>query len=429
MKKLSLFLIISLVTFVFIGCERREYIPAENPSYEYNVDDDLNDDIVIKEPAPEPKPEPEPEPEPTTIRIQFVGDILLHPRYTGSVETARIGPDEFYFKPFLRDVKDFIDGDLSIANLETPVDVMGNNQDLTTFPWFNVPFEILPALVYSGFDHLIFGNNHTVDRGFDGMIATIDNLESVGLQQTGAYPTMDARNTPTIIDVEGVQVGIIAYTDSLNGNDWMLTPEQNAYVVRRFRSHVLDDVPSMIESANWLREQGAEVVIMSLHWGAEYVNHPTETQRIIARQLVEGGVDIIMGNHAHVVQPVEWYYREDGSRGFIIYSLGNFLADQTRLNPPIEPTQFGKLVTVAITRSVDGVTTLDDVEILPTLTMRDWAGDTLRFRDDISVLPLIEGELPDFITNQSIRDWGRRAYNHVVGLVGEEFVTRRLNDQ
>ena len=424
MKKLFLLVTTVLLVSFLTGCHQNDYVPTQSEDYEAVVDVPETEYPFLPV-EPEEDLEPEPEPEAVTIRVQFVGDILLHPRYTGSVETARIGPNEFDFKPFLRDIMDFVDGDLSIANLETPVDVMGNNQDLTTFPWFNVPFEILPALVYSGFDHLIFGNNHTVDRGFEGMLATIENLESVGLRQSGAYPNSDARNVPTIIDVNGVQVGIIAYTDSLNGNDWKLTPEQNTYVVRRFRSHVLDDVPAMIESANWLRGQGAEVVIMSLHWGAEYVNHPTETQRMIARQLVEGGVDIIMGNHAHVVQPVEWYYRENGTRGFIIYSLGNFLADQTRLNPPIEPTQFGKLITVEITRTPDGVITLDEVDILPTLTMRDWVGDTLRFRDDISVLPVIEGELPDFITNQNIRDWGRRAYHHVVGLVGEEFVTRR----
>ena len=423
LKKFTLFIAL-LVVFVSSGCSSQEYEPISQPDYEVATGYEPAE-IIDENPEPELEPEIEPDPEPTTIRVQFVGDILLHPRYTGSVEVARIGPNEFYFKSFLRDIKPFIDGDLSIANLETPVDVMGGNQDLTTFPWFNVPFEILPALVYSGFDHLIFGNNHTVDRGFEGMIATIENLESVGLTQTGAYASRGDRDIPHIIDVNGVQVGIIAYTDSLNGNDWMLTSEQNAYVVRRFRSHVLDDVPSMIESATWLREQGAEVVIMSLHWGAEYVNEPTQTQRIIARQLVDGGVDIIMGNHAHVVQPVEWYYREDGSRGFIIYSLGNFLADQTRLNPPIEPTQFGKIVTVEIVRKPNGDIRLESVEVLPTLTMRDWAGDTLRFRDDISVLPVIEGELPVFITNQNIRNWGRRAYDHVVWLVGEEFVTRR----
>jgi len=383
-----------------------------------DADDDILDDDADEEPYPDGAVVEK------EIKIQFVGDILLHPRYTGSVEIARTGANEFDFKPFLRDIKPFIDGDLAIANMETPVDVMGGNQDLSTFPWFNVPFEILDALVYTGFHHLIFGNNHIVDRGFDGMVASINNFNSVGLGQTGAYISLEDRDVPTIIDVDGIQVGIVAYADSLNGNDWKLTPEQHLFAVRRFRSHVLDDVAGMVKSANWLREQGAEVVVMSLHWGEEYVDYPSETQRLIARKLVEGGVDIIMGNHAHVVQPVEWHYREDGSRGFIMYSLGNFLADQTRLSPPIERTQFGKVVNVHISRDSQGQVSINEATVLPTLAMRDWQGDTLRFIDDISVLPVINGEVPEFVTNPGIRDWGRRAYDHLTRILGEDFIYR-----
>jgi len=144
-------------------------------------------------------------------------------------------------------------------------------------------------------------------------------------------------------------------------------------------------------------------------------------QRQIARELAELGADVIMGNHAHVIQPVEWHYREDGSRSFIMYSLGNFLADQTRLNPPIARTQFGKLVSLQVTRAPDGEITLE-AEVLPTLCMRDRTGSTLGIRDGISVMPLIGGELPEFVTDADLRAWGRRAYEHVVRIVGEEFI-------
>ena len=385
-------------------------------------------ELIAERPTPsrvsptprEVKPTPEPEPEPTEIRIQFAGDILLH---RGPINAANVGPNTYDFRPFLRDIQPFVDGDLSIVNMETPVDVLGGNRDITTFPLFNAPFEILEALDYAGFNHLIAANNHSFDRGFDGLVATVQNFERAGLAFTGMYVDQEAFHVPTILDVNGIYVGIIAYTDSVNGLESLVPTAMRPYAVRRFRSHVMDDVPRMAEDIANLRTAGAELVIVSLHWGAEYVDAPTQMQRQIARALVERGADVIMGNHAHVVQPVEWHDREDGSRGFIMYSLGNFLADQTRLNPPIARTQFGKLVSLQVTRAPDGQITLE-AEVLPTLCMRDTSGRTLGIRDGISVMPLIGGELPDTVTDEALRAWGRRAYEHVVRIVGEEFIVR-----
>jgi len=355
------------------------------------------------------------------IRIQFAGDILLH---RGPIEAARTGENTFDFRPFLRDIKPFIDGDLSIANMETPVDVLGGNQDITTFPLFNAPFEILEALQYAGFNHLISANNHSFDRGFDGLVATVNNFERVGIDHTGMNVDEAAFNTPTILDVNGIQVGIIAYTDSVNGLEPLVPDAMLPYAVRRFRSNTLDDIPYMAEDIARLRTAGAELVIVSLHWGAEYVDSPTEMQQLIARELSEVGADIIMGNHAHVIQPVEWHYRADGSRSFIIYSLGNFLADQTRLVTPIPRTQYGKLVSVQVVRESDGEIRLERAEVLPTLCMRDFTGNILGNADNISVLPIFDGEVPEFITDEEVRAWGRRAYEHVVNIVGEEFIAR-----
>jgi len=370
-------------------------------------------------------------------RIQFAGDILLHPMYTGSVETARTGANTFNFHPFLEHIAPYVDGDLAIANMETPVDVMGGNQDLSTFPMFNVPYEILDALIDTGFNHLISANNHSFDRGFSGLVATVENFERAGIAHTGMSVDIDDFNTPTILDVNGIQVGIIAYTDSVNGLEPLLTEEQLTFAVRRFRSDTLDDVPMIAEDIADLRALGAEFVIVSLHWGAEYVNAPTDTQVQIARALSEGGADVIMGNHAHVVQPVEWHYREDGTRSFIIYSLGNFLADQTRITAPsIDAqinsewgrTQYGMLVSLNIVRSDSGEVTIDTAEVLPTLTMRDFSGDTLRFVDDVTVLPIFNGELPEFVANDGVRHWGSVAYDHLNNVVGEGFIVGSPNE-
>jgi len=364
---------------------------------------------------------PEPEPEPTTIRIQFAGDILLH---RGPIDAANVGENRYDFRPFLRDIRPFVDGDLAIANMETPIDVLGGNRDITTFPRFNAPFEILDALQYAGFNHLIATNNHTFDRGFDGLVATVRNFERVGMEFTGMYENEEAFNTPTVVDVNGIQVGIIAYTDSFNGLEQIIPADKLPFAARRFRSYTLGDVPAMAQEMEALREAGAEVVIVSLHWGAEYVDNPTNMQRQIARALVDAGADVIMGHHSHTVQPVEWHEREDGSRGFIIYSLGNFLADQTRLNPPISRTQYSKLVTVYVTRDVDGEFSFD-AQVLPVLAMRDRTGNTMGIVNGLGMMPILGGELPEFITDAYLRAWGRRAYAHVTRIVGEEFIVQQ----
>ena len=362
---------------------------------------------------------PEPEPEPVEIRIQFAGDILLH---RGPIDAANVGESVYDFRPFLRDIKPFVDGDLSIANMETPIDVLGGNRDITTFPRFNAPFEILEALQYAGFNHLIAANNHSFDRGFDGLVATVRNFERVGMDFTGIYVDEAAFNTPSIVDVNGIQVGIIAYTDSFNGLEQIIPADVLPFAARRFRSYTMDDVPAMAADIENLREAGAELVIVSFHWGAEYVNAPTQMQRNIARGLAELGADVIMGHHAHVVQPMEWHYREDGSRSLIIYSLGNFLADQTRLRVPIPATQYSKLVSLQVIRMPDGEIILASSEVLPVLAMRDRTGNTMGIVNGLGMMPIFAGELPPFITDAYLRDWGRRAYEHVVRIVGEEWI-------
>ena len=362
--------------------------------------------------VPEPEPESEPEPEPIHIRIQFAGDILLH----GGLG-AGTGPGTFDYRPFMWAIQPYIDGDLALVNMETPVDVFGYNQGIATWPRFNAPFEILEGLIYAGFNHLISANNHSFDKGFSGLKATLANFERAGITQTGMYTNEQDFNTPTIIDVEGIQVGIIAYTDSVNGLESLVPEDIRPFAVRRFRSHVPYDVFYMAMDIAQIREAGAELIIISLHWGAEYVNYPTNMQMQIARGLIDAGADIIMGHHSHTPQPLEWHYRGDGSRGLIIYSLGNFLADQIALNIPA--TQYGMLVTAYVTKNSQGEISLDKANVLPTLFARD-AGRTLG--SPYSILPLVNGEVPDTVTGEYLRAWGRRAYAHVLWIVGDEFI-------
>jgi len=363
-------------------------------------------------PTPTPEPTPEPLPDPIHIRVQFAGDILLH----GGLG-AGIGNNQFNYRPFMWAIRPYINADLALVNMETPVDVFGGNQDIRTWPRFNAPFEILDGLIYAGFNHLISANNHSFDMGWSGLLATLDNFERAGIAQTGMYRDWDEFNTPSIVDVLGINVGIIAYTDSVNGLESLIPADYRPFAVRRFYSHNLNSIPYMAADIAAIRAAGADLVIISLHWGAEYVDAPTNMQMQVARALVDAGADIIMGHHSHTPQPLEWHYREDGTRGLIIYSLGNFLSDQIALGIPA--TQYGMLVTAYVTKHPDGTITVDNAHVLPTLFARD-AGRTLG--SPYSILPVINGEVCESVASAYLRAWGRRAYAHVLRIVGDEFI-------
>jgi len=348
----------------------------------------------------------------TRIRVQFAGDVLLH----GSLGTG-IGSNRYDYRPFMQLIRYHVDGDLNLINMETPVDTFGNNSRISTWPRFNVPFEILDGLMYAGFNHLITANNHSFDQGWNGLRATIANFERAGIKHTGMFDNLEDFLRPHIVSVQGINVGIIAYTDSVNGLEGLVPAQHRPYAVRRFRSNSMLDIPIMSWDIANTRNHGADVVIVSLHWGAEYVHAPNQTQRNIARALIDAGADIVMGHHSHTPQPLEWHYREDGTRGLIIYSLGNFIADQIRLGIPA--TQYGMLVTVYIAMDEYGSVALEAATVLPTLFARD---TTSSLGTRHIVIPIISGEAPEAVTREYLRAWSRRAYDHVRRIVGDEFM-------
>lgn len=379
---------------------------------------------------------------PETIRLQFAGDVFLH---QGPLDAARTGSNTFDFWPFLEHISPYINGDFVIANMESPVDAFGGNQQVAGWPYFNAPFEILEALTRAGFNHLSTANNHAFDKGMEGLLNTVGNLNRAGITHTGLSVNQEDFDTHTLIDVGGITIGVLAYTDVVNHQGLALMPQNSlSYAVRRFESTSLNDMPRMTNDITNLRAAGAELVVVSLHWGVEYDDEPTPLQRVIAEQLVDAGADIIMGHHSKTIQPVEWHTRADGSRGLIMYSLGNFVADQTRLFPNATSaqevlsrsndsglgnhvhfagrTQFGALVSVDATRDDNGNVELTGVNVLPTLAMRDFSGTTLGRVDMVGVMPLSSGQLPEFVTNPDLRQWGQVAYEHINTIINREFI-------
>ena len=421
MKK-AIILLISLLLLT-AGCsvtEGEPSVPIEPSAAAEDVGVPSPDPSLIPPPSPLPSllpsPEPPPEPEPTVITIQFAGDILLH---DSTIENAKIGDGMYDFKPFFEVIKPWIGGDLALCNMETPVDVHGGNKNVIGYPRFNAPFEILEGLEYAGFNHLIHANNHVFDQKLAGLQATLANFARAGFSHTGTYADEESFNTPTMLDVQGIQIGVLAYTDAVNGLENLIPDSVRPFAVRRFSSNSLNSLPKMAEDIAALREAGAEFVIVSLHWGAEYVDKPTQTQQEIARGLAEAGADAVMGGHAHCVQPIEWHEREDGSKSLIMYSLGNFLSDQSRRNDPLHKTQYGMLVSLTVTKTPEGDVFLGDCTVLPTLCARNE-------EDRYTLLPQPnpgDAAVAVSMFGETTADWGNRAYEHIQKIVGEGFLS------
>lgn len=267
------------------------------------------------------------------ITLGAIGDILIHDTV---YKDARV-KNGYDFKPILQNVRPLLSQpDLLLANLETIVG--GEKIGLSSYPRFNSPHEVADALKDAGVDIVSTSNNHCLDKGERGLIASLDYLDKINLPHVGTYRSQEERQTLTILEKNGIKVAYLAYTYGTNG---IPVPKGKEYMVN------LIDQKKMKEEIDRARNQ-ADVVVMSIHWGIEYQRHPSNEQRKLGQYLIDSGVDIIFGHHPHVLQPVEWVKAKDGRNGLIVYSLGNFLSGQKW-----DYKDIGGMVTIDVTKTIN----------------------------------------------------------------------------
>jgi poly-gamma-glutamate synthesis protein (capsule biosynthesis protein) len=260
-----------------------------------------------------------PPPRPSFV-LAATGDILIHTRVTAQA-VAR-GPDadaRYDYVPMLARVQDLIaSADLALCHLEVPL--APDNQGLTGYPRFRAPREVADALAAVGYDGCSTASNHSIDKGFAGLSDTLDVLDDVGLRHTGTARTEEEASGARLYTVGPAVVGHLSYTYGMNG---LRPPRDAVWSVNRI------DAAAILAEADRVRAAGADFVVVSLHWGAEYTISPTRSQRKLADELLASdSIDLLVGHHAHVVQPL-------GRVGdkYVAYGLGNFLSGQC-CNPP-----------------------------------------------------------------------------------------------
>lgn len=316
-------------------------------------------------PSREPSREPsrKPEPDPRSLTVAMNGDVLLHEGLwaTARVDAARTGRGVMDFRPLLSHVAPVVrDADLAICHLETPV-----GAPFSGYPVFSVPPQIVPALRWAGFDACTTASNHSVDRGFEGIERTAEALDAAGLARTGANVSEKESRRARFLLVDGVEVALISATYGLNG---LPLPEGKPWAVN------LIDTDQIIRKATLARRTGADLVLVALHWGDEYVTTPSAYQRDVATTLARSGkFDLVYGHHSHVVQP---YDKVAGT--WVLYGQGNAIAQQETDVPGLYD---GNLARVTFTEKPSGRFELSLLEFLPTQITRSSPGRPMRYLD------------------------------------------------
>jgi len=276
---------------------------------------------------------------PRSFSMAFSGDILLHNNVIQSgaanAKTKNAdGTTAYDFNPMFDDVRETISAaDVAICHQETPISPVNKNLTVPRTLSFNAPREIAAALKGAGFDGCENASNHLMDRELKGLQDTIDVQEQNGLKVTGTARSQEQAENPPIYEAKGVKIGHLAYTYTIYNNAGPNTQvPTEAPWLKNFLWPLLG-AKGMSEQAAKMKARGAEFVVMSIHWGDQYVHMPNAQQRQLAKDLLaDPNIDLIVGDHVHVVQPCE----KIGDK-YVTYGLGNFLSNQS-------PTQDSTLV-------------------------------------------------------------------------------------
>ncbi|HST82738.1 MAG TPA: CapA family protein [Kineosporiaceae bacterium] len=285
-----------------------------------------------------------------SFTIVATGDVLLHPPLWAQAQRDAGDSGTMDFAPMLAGVKPYVSGaDLAICHLETPL--ANRSGPFSGYPSFSGPPQISKALKAVGYDTCSTASNHTFDQGAAGIRRTLDSLDAAGLTHTGSARTRRESRRITMVQANGVQVAFLSYAYGWNGNSY---PGGD-----RWRANVIDKA-RILADARRARADGAEVVLLAMHWGTEYRQVPSAQQLDLAPELARSGViDLIISHHAHVVEPIQRI-----GKTWVIYGLGNLLADHSTPGPA---NAEGLLARITFTRSGTGRFTASTAEYVPLL--------------------------------------------------------------
>jgi poly-gamma-glutamate capsule biosynthesis protein CapA/YwtB (metallophosphatase superfamily) len=307
-------------------------------------------------------------PDRRTASIVMSGDLLWHNTVwvSAAEDHARTGAgNRFDFDPMFAEMKPIVEAaDVALCHEEVPFAAPGD--PLRSYPVFAAPHQIAAWIGSMGWDACTTASNHSMDAGVDGILETADLLDAAGVAHVGSFRSPAERRTPVIVTTDqGVKVAIVAATYGLNGyvlptgQEWAVSQEGDA-----------DD---LLAQAHRAREAGADIVIAHYHWGTEYDHLPNADQVALAERLTASpDIDVVIGEHAHVVQPIT---KVNGK--WVVYGMGNMVA-QSELGRP--PAYEGITIELEMTERVEGRFDVGRIAYVPTQWNHYRPGNPIRIQ-------------------------------------------------
>lgn len=369
---------------------------------------------------------PVPEHVVSTATISSQGDLLMHKPV---FDTCRQKDGSYDFESIFRYLKDTVSGfDYAAVNLETTFG--GDGYIYQGNPHFNCPDALVDSVVDAGFDMLLTANNHCGDTTAAGIKRTVEVVRGAGLEALGTMSNKD-ESKYSVIDVNDIKIGMLCYTyatgvtgdgrPALNGNAHL----GEAGLVNYFMESNLDKFYTEVQQhLNAMEADGAEATMLFIHWGIEYQTKENAKQNAIAQKLCDLGVDVIVGGHPHVVQPVELLTStvDESHKTVCIYSLGNAVSNQRTGISNLFPagyTEDGALFTVTFEKYSDGTVYLAGTDVIPTWVNMHQNNGPKQY----NILPLLKDQEAQWQTLYELTDHNytscQRSYDRTMGIVGE----------
>ena len=364
-----------------------------------------------------------------TATIAATGDILMH---KPCINPGKQADGSYDFASYFAHVQDYVkNADYAVANLETTLAGLDSGYSYSGYPNFNCPDGIVTSLKNAGFDMLLTANNHTYDTGTVGFFRTQQVIMENGMDHIGTKPDAES-DSYKIVEINGIRIGMINYTYEtnsdpnkvdLNGGADLKENEKNLINV-----FLKDDVEGfkadLAEKLADMRADGAEAIVLYIHWGEEYQTKQNNQQKKMAQAACDLGVDVIVGGHPHVIQPMELLESENdpNHKTVCLYSTGNALSNQ-RLGKisyvKTAHTEDGILFSFSFAKYSDGTVRVENVELLPLWVNMYTSKETGKVVYDI--LPLddqIEDWKTQFTLTDSTLTQAEKSYERTMKIVG-----------
>ena len=331
------------------------------------------------------KVKPEEQIEYNVVSFLGVGDNIV---YAGTVrdaqKNAQSGGRKYNFKPIYSEVSDMIEkADLSFINQETLM--CGDDYAFSYYPTVNGPQDMGLDLYELGFDVVGMANNHMLDKGSAGLEKTIAFWDTVPVTTVGGYKDKADYDQVRVVEKNGIKIAFLAYAEHTNG----MSPS------KKYNAHIPYLKEADIEAEVKKAKECSDLVFVSVHWGDEGAFKPNALQKKYAKQFADAGVDVILGHHPHVIQPVEWIEGKEGNKTLCVYSLGNFMAEQAYAYNMV-----GGMISFDIVSVSGAKPTLENVVFIPTVF--DWG--TAFYNNKVY---LLERYTAKMASNHGIKSYGR----------------------